>query len=212
MWGYIDDYLQPLLLSCVPSLYVRVYRRAGSSRTKQSSSLIICEGISTRFFFCEMMRRFPHYMWGYIAISGILFLQSSVPSLYVRVYHWHHIVLPHCVCSLIICEGISPKSRYNNRKQTFPHYMWGYIVLRTQNAPFMKVPSLYVRVYHQHGKLLKSLKCSLIICEGISSWHSGNFTSPKFPHYMWVYIEIGDVILQASKNINVVDDGIPQIA
>ena len=26
MWGYIDDYLQPLLLSCVPSLYVRVYR------------------------------------------------------------------------------------------------------------------------------------------------------------------------------------------
>ena len=127
MWGYIDTRNGWGIWTHVPSLYVRVYRRAGSSRTKQSSSLIICEGISTRFFFCEMMRRFPHYMWGYIAISGILFLQSSVPSLYVRVYHWHHIVLPHCVCSLIICEGISFWGRRTRLLWKFPHYMWGYI-------------------------------------------------------------------------------------
>ena len=129
MWGYIDTRNGWGIWTHVPSLYVRVYRRAGSSRTKQSSSLIICEGISTRFFFCEMMRRFPHYMWGFIAISGILFLQSSVPSLYVRVYHLGAGLTTESRRSLIICEGISNLVFNASNCFVFPHYMWGYIVL-----------------------------------------------------------------------------------
>ena len=111
-----------------------------------------------------------------------------VPSLYVRVYRCYCPEPVRIAGSLIICEGISERETTWSGSGKFPHYMWGYIVLRTQNAPFMKVPSLYVRVYHQHGKLLKSLKCSLIICEDISAQSAADRRQQPFPHYMWGYI------------------------
>ena len=127
-------------------------------------------------------------MWGYIGAWDHLVREREVPSLYVRVYrvHLYETLTPER--SLIICEGISLTANGNITVWRFPHYMWGYIVLRTQNAPFMKVPSLYVRVYHQHGKLLKSLKCSLIICEDISAQSAADRRQQPFPHYMWGYI------------------------
>ena len=74
------------------------------------------------------------------------------------------------------------------------------------------VPSLYVRVYRLGIQATLHPLSSLIICEGISLSPANSLPDAQFPHYMWVYIEIGNGILQASKNINVVDDSIPQIA
>ena len=129
-------------------------------------------------------------MWGYIAVMKTKVRHRLVPSLYVRVYR---VKTPYTIYtnrSLIICEGISFLDWRIRRWLLFPHYMWGYIILQLYHQYYQGVPSLYVRVYHAavwpalHGAR------SLIICEGISSWHSGNFTSPKFPHYMWGYIVI----------------------
>ena len=74
------------------------------------------------------------------------------------------------------------------------------------------VPSLYVRVYRHIYNIYSPAIRFLIICEGISLSPANSLPDAQFPHYMWVYIEIGNGILQASKNINVVDDSIPQIA
>ena len=212
MWGYIGHWKNVRNLLNVPSLYVRVYRAFSIAITDQQSSLIICEGISRARRDARTAEEFPHYMWGYIPFSELYHIFNPVPSLYVRVYRLKKLVGTRSERSIIICEGISQEWVKPKMNFLFPHYMWGYISSASLFSFISFVPSLYVRVYRTSFSTLQTVSCSLIICEGISSWHSGNFTSPKFPHYMWVYIEIGNGILQASKNINVVDDSIPQIA
>ena len=162
---------------------------AAESRINTECSLIICEGISSKIDRQKELKAFPHYMWGYIDLETLSERKFAVPSLYVRVYRLIVSSGQDWLGSLIICEGISPKSRYNNRKQTFPHYMWGYIESYFRGVEDRLVPSLYVRVYRKGTLWGHTETRSLIICEGISSWHSGNFTSPKLPHYMWGYIE-----------------------
>ena len=212
MWGYIGTRSRGGRDAAVPSLYVRVYRAFSIAITDQQSSLIICEGISRARRDARTAEEFPHYMWGYIPFSELYHIFNPVPSLYVMVYRLKKLVGTRSERSIIICEGISQEWVKPKMNFLFPHYMWGYISSASLFSFISFVPSLYVRVYRTSFSTLQTVSCSLIICEGISSWHSGNFTSPKFPHYMWVYIEIGNGILQASKNINVVDDSIPQIA
>ena len=212
MWGYILKIICYNYHVFVPSLYVRVYRTLEECEKFVERSLIICEGISG-FLYCNYRpTKFPHYMWGYIPFSELYHIFNPVPSLYVMVYRLKKLVGTRSERSIIICEGISQEWVKPKMNFLFPHYMWGYISSASLFSFISFVPSLYVRVYRTSFSTLQTVSCSLIICEGISSWHSGNFTSPKFPHYMWVYIEIGNGILQASKNINVVDDSIPQIA
>ena len=191
---------------------MRVYRYFLSLRDCQQSSLTAREGISSFSEIDLNPENFPHFMWGYIVHEERRRNRNGVPSLYVRVYRgilgWSAGVSG----SLIICEGISRARRNARAAEEFPHYMWGYIAATGAERRVRRLPSLYVRVYHQHGKLLKSLKCSLIICEGISPRQGERQSGALFPHYIWWYIEIGNGILQASKNINVVDDSIPQIA
>ena len=68
MWGYIGRATKDMGLRAVPSLYVRVYRIMEQWKLKNQSSLIICEGISPLYHSAKSPRRFPHYMWGYIAL------------------------------------------------------------------------------------------------------------------------------------------------
>lgn len=212
MWGYIAPETASAPNLSVPSLYVRVYQKYIRERESAGRSLIICEGISRARRDARTAEEFPHYMWGYIPFSELYHIFNPVPSLYVMVYRLKKLVGTRSERSIIICEGISQEWVKPKMNFLFPHYMWGYISSASLFSFISFVPSLYVRVYRTSFSTLQTVSCSLIICEGISSWHSGNFTSPKFPHYMWVYIEIGNGILQASKNINVVDDSIPQIA
>ena len=212
MWGYIV--LKPYLSKAeqVPSLYVRVYRSRESCPGFWICSLIICEGISVSRARTELLRAFPHYMWGYIAITAGREYWRAVPSLYVRVYREESGGGVTYGSSLIICEGISRKRTDISGIQKFPHYMWGYIEAGVQLPATTEVPSLYVRVYRATCDIFTVSPGSLIICEGISLRRFFDYALILFPHYMWVYIEIGNGILQASKNINVVDDSIPQIA
>ena len=212
MWGYIDVSLLWVAGTSVPSLYVRVYQYIFSRSGCIEGSLIICEGISRKWEPGNGEPRFPHYMWGYIAITYILNPECLVPSLYVRVYHILRCSAVCSICSLIICEGISPFIDAAGRKALFPHYMWGYIDKALKLNGQYIVPSLYVRVYRSWTERQSSDLCSLIICEGISSLNVNYNVLWLFPHYIWGYIEIGNGILQASKNINVVHDSIPQIA
>ena len=188
MWGYIDLAFTLIRYINVPSLYVRVYRMVGKFRKRMNCSLIICEGISPQPIFQVAHQAFPHYMWGYIVHEERRRNRNGVPSLYVRVYRgilgWSAGVSG----SLIICEGISRARRNARAAEEFPHYMWGYIAATGAERRVRRLPSLYVRVYHQHGKLLKSLKCSLIICEGISGTLIFGGWWILFPHYMWGYI------------------------
>ena len=127
-------------------------------------------------------------MWGYIVGKKKNLKNSVVPSLYVRVYHHDgQRNLVDC-SSLIICEGISPGEYKINQAISFPHYMWGYIVLQKSVFVSYAVPSLYVRVYHWSRPWLWYRGCSLIICEGISNGGYATSTSYVFPHYMWGYI------------------------
>ena len=188
MWGYIEVYFNKDMNDCVPSLYVRVYRSSPSSHKSLFSSLIICEGISYGREISEKDELFPHYMWGYITATNFSSCPSGVPSLYVRVYRTRGTPEEQKRRSLIICEGISRARRNARAAEEFPHYMWGYIAATGAERRVRRLPSLYVRVYHQHGKLLKSLKCSLIICEGISGTLIFGGWWILFPHYMWGYI------------------------
>ena len=129
-------------------------------------------------------------MWGYIVTPYHLPQKCVVPSLYVRVYLLQIGKAGDTIRSLIICEGISVWLEGKDTGEKFPHYMWGYIGNGGLLLHSWHVPSLYVRVYHQHGKLLKSLKCSLIICEGISGTLIFGGWWILFPHYMWGYIAL----------------------
>ena len=143
---------------------------AAESRINTECSLIICEGISMWEKFGADTMQFPHYMWGYIAIFQDRFWEWPVPSLYVRVYRQSDSNALRPVSSLIICEGISEKTAAKSRLYVFPHYMWGYIVLYHRLHCLHHVPSLYVRVYRFGVHPHQIYQCSLIICEGISSW------------------------------------------
>ena len=212
MWGYIARKQRPRLSKYVPSLYVRVYRVKKTGNIHSKRSLIICEGISQKETKEILDSWFPHYMWGYIDGLPVKCWRGQVPSLYVRVYRRLILSQIAMCCSLIICEGISYASAVSSRHNGFPHYMWGYIAFYPVCVFSNVVPSLYVRVYRKRTWKNSGNSCSLIICEGISLSPANSLPDAQFPHYMWVYIEIGNGILQASKNINVVDDSIPQIA
>ena len=155
---------------------------------------------------------FPHYTWGYIGLFTDNGRRTPVPSLYVRVYRHTMAVKFYDERSLTIREGISRRSKRVLSKSQFPHYTWGYIVVKNHECKSHHVPSLYVRVYRIYNSILTHKTRSLTIREGISNPNPRKLLLLPFPHYMWVYIEIGNGILQASKNINVVDDSIPQIA
>ena len=163
MWGYIDGLPVKCWRGQVPSLYVRVYRRLILSQIAMCCSLIICEGISYASAVSSRHNGFPHYMWGYIANRTAQQCKNDIPSLYVRVYRLLSCLRIFQCCSLIICEGISEENLEEFRKQLFPHYMWGYIVISGQFAARRPVPSLHVSVYRNrqwHPSGLKKYKCS----------------------------------------------------
>ena len=151
-------------------------------------------------------------MWGYIEQQKQLEREWEVPSLYVRVYRSDRGGTTRKTPSLIICEGISSTRQIAEEFKVFPHYMWGYIGYPHFWGLMNIVPSLYVRIYQHNQQQIDGSSRSLIICEGISPRQGERQSGALFPHYIWGYIEIGNGILQASKNINVVDDSIPQIA
>ena len=68
-WGYIGRKVAMCWRSHVPSLYVRVYRQELFSRLYAYCSLTIREGISILLTDAGRPPQFPHYTWGYIAIS-----------------------------------------------------------------------------------------------------------------------------------------------
>ena len=129
MWGYIGGEHTWTKRVVVPSLYVRVYHSASGCPVDSICSLIICEGISIHSCADIHSYRFPHYMWGYIALKPYLSKAEQVPSLYVRVYHVPGLSEGQGVRSLIICEGISAIQAMKKADNLFPHYMWGYIML-----------------------------------------------------------------------------------
>ena len=174
MWGYIDRTAKNIYWHCVPSLYVRVYRMVGKFRKRMNCSLIICEGISPQPIFQVAHQAFPHYMWGYIEYIKSLTWETSVPSLYVRVYRQPSITLLNLSRSLIICEGISYTRNAGGTETAFPHYMWGYIGAFSVGLQGSLVPSLYVRVYHGRDETPEPPRSSLIICEGISQRQGRN--------------------------------------
>ena len=168
MWGYIVSCQIYQSHRHVPSLYVRVYRYSRASSPRGYSSLIICEGISRNGNIYQRRSTFPHYMWGYINEVTVMFYVMRVPSLYVRVYRNSDFAIIPIAGSLIICEGISSISAHRSTNCAFPHYMWGYIVSQPTICKWLKVPSLYVRVYRNTFKRRQRCCRSLIICEGIS--------------------------------------------
>ncbi len=184
MWGYIGRSSTSTAKRCVPSLYVRVYRRYYVMAIKHDGSLIICEGISYATANLGQIHQFPHYMWGYIVLILCGFTRSPVPSLYVRVYHRLEVDEMRSVGSLIICEGISQESPAAKRPFRFPHYMWGYIDRRNQKRRIGRVPSLYVRVYRAWALFWRVSQSSLIICEGISVTPPSDSRCQAFHHYM----------------------------
>ena len=199
MWGYIAKVDGKMPYPVVPSLYVRVYRKSRILCRNVICSLIICEGISPIYLTCNFVIWFPHYMWGYIAETVGSTEKRHVPSLYVRVYRWYFCFFLLIKCSLIICEGISSIPRRSSQINTFPHYMWGYIVKMNGFKQKYKVPSLYVRVYRKNTSECRSQQCSLIICEGISAYSSSSASSSAFPHYMWGYIVLIMPIFQVLR-------------
>ena len=133
-------------------------------------------------------------MWGYIASFKFLKPASNVPSLYVRVYRIKMHYFLRMTRSLIICEGISRKSKSNLAASSFPHYMWGYIVPENISFSSGVVPSLYVRVYRYSFTAVGLQVSSLIICEGISMIREMMEYIRVFPHYMWGYIAIYQIL------------------
>ena len=149
MWGYIDFKYGFARGRTVPSLYVRVYRSSIAWGVLILGSLIICEGISHPRIWYQIIRMFPHYMWGYIVLGLKDKALTSVPSLYVRVYRGKISGDGWARSSLIICEGISGVSVNAGLCVGFPHYMWGYIGREPRRIQETAVPSLYVRVYRK---------------------------------------------------------------
>ena len=129
MWGCIDWRWNLWKKKDVPSLYVRVYRVVGEHYIRTDCSLIICEGVSYTVQEVSSLLTFPHYMWGCITQQQTIWHQKRVPSLYVRVYRPSAFKKSDFYCSLIICEGVSMDGGELSRRNMFPHYMWGCIML-----------------------------------------------------------------------------------
>ena len=154
MWGCIVFLQVSLFCVSVPSLYVRVYRRITGKIWQDTSSLIICEGVSCFNVSSTPNFGFPHYMWGCIGRRGDCVRHRGVPSLYVRVYRYEHSTQIELAGSLIICEGVSWNIVILSNSEAFPHYMWGCIGKGHYTCRYDGVPSLYVRVYRKRGSLL----------------------------------------------------------
>ena len=176
-WGYIGESYVMVQPSCVPSLYVRVYRLAVSLKKNSSvpslyvrvyrdartnwqpagSSLTIREGISQDSFVVNLYGGFPHYTWGYIICRFPHLSFLGVPSLYVRVYRSSRCTIRQNPRSITIREGISLSLRETSLVSLFPHYTWGYIEKKCKKRRKNCVPSLYVRVYWSFSLLSESL-------------------------------------------------------
>ena len=124
-------------------------------------------------------------MWGCIPRSRFNNRKMTVPSLYVRVYRQLGAYAVLANGSLIICEGVSLKTMWLRHLMTFPHYMWGCIVLEEAGLLDNVVPSLYVRVYREIRQRYRLSYSSLIICEGVSEIAVPVRIFRLFPHYMW---------------------------
>ena len=72
----------------------------------------------------------------------------------------------------------------------FPHYTWGYIVVKNHECKSHHVPSLYVRVYRIYNSILTHKTRSLTIREGISYKTAAQIIKDGFPHYTWGYIDL----------------------
>ena len=188
MWGYIASFKFLKPASNVPSLYVRVYHLNVDAVEVRDSSLTVCEGISSLVFSPHLRAKFPHCMWGYIITPQNPTTALHVPSLYVRVYHTHGSAPRGRRSSLTVCEGISRPVPFLKHQPVFPHCMWGYIVCQRLGILDLRVPSLYVRVYHICGHFGKTVVSSLTVCEGISFALNTPEKIPRFPHCMWGYI------------------------
>ena len=156
---------------------------------KSRCSLTIREGVSKIFVKCLVNYWFPHYTWGCIEEGQAVPDIEYVPSLYVRVYRI--ILPPMCLSfsSLTIREGVSWVHIFIIHHLLFPHYTWGCI---TKLLPFSycrKVPSLYVRVYHDNRASPFLCFCSLTIREGVSESSMRGALKVVFPHYTWGCIE-----------------------
>ena len=117
-----------------------------------------------------------------------------VPSLYVRVYRLKDAFFLLWNGSLTIREGISGYLLTTDAGRQFPHYTWGYIVVKNHECKSHHVPSLYVRVY----RTLTPGNCfcsrSLTIREGISKDKFKRTKIEVFPHYTWGYIALVHLI------------------
>ena len=133
---------------------------------------------------------FPHYTWGYIGMPAFSSALPCVPSLYVRIYRSEPIRCRAFSGSLTIREGISFGADTMQGFFRFPHYTWGYIVVKNHECKSHHVPSLYVRVY----RTLTPGNCfcsrSLTIREGISGERWLCVDGHMFPHYTWGYIGV----------------------
>ena len=188
MWGYIAILGLMEHIQCVPSLYVRVYRKKTLCSSAEESSLTVCEGISPgRTDLCANFQ-FPHCMWGYIGQVLRRFPFIIVPSLYVRVYRLFFFPVQLRNRSLTVCEGISLITFIYFFFFLFPHCMWGYIAPASHFLIKQAVPSLYVRVYRMASPYLIIWSRSLTVCEGISARFGRFMTTFRFPHCMWGYI------------------------
>ena len=168
MWGCIEREEMKKYEWKVPSLYVRVYRGTWLFCQTLRRSLIICEGVSSKFAWSPFIFSFPHYMWGCIDGRRGAVTTQYVPSLYVRVYRPPHIHTGRIICSLIICEGVSAFLLFSLFYLVLPHYMWGCIALKAWMKAVQGAPSLYVRVYRPYSLHQICRWRSLIICEGVS--------------------------------------------
>ena len=131
----------------VPSLYVRVYLCSVFQVLGTCCSLTVCEGVSPKVGLTRWKNVFPHCMWGCIEYIKSLTWETSVPSLYVRVYRLLWKAYTETSCSLTVCEGVSPVWHTIKIPIMFPHCMWGCIEKNFKPVLTTWVPSLYVRVY-----------------------------------------------------------------
>ena len=87
--------------------------------------------------------------------------------------------------SLTVCEGVSLIWLSCLKEMSFPHCMWGCIVLFQGFCPEHRVPSLHVRVYRNRNDKNNSEISSLTVCEGVSSSEMSLGETSEFPHCMW---------------------------
>ena len=87
--------------------------------------------------------------------------------------------------SLTVCEGVSLIWLSCLKEMSFPHCMWGCIVLFQGFCPEHRVPSLHVRVYRWQTFRAWRNRSSLTVCEGVSTAAAQVERMSQFPHCTW---------------------------